>query len=131
MRVAIAALMIGSSAGWQIEDRPVTTKASPVWLTGKAFERDLDLPLAASWKNVPLRPMLGAIAQQRRMAILLDRRIDPTQIVAFDVNRDSLGQSLLQLAATIGAQASAAGNTIYIGARGKCRPPPHSCLFAE
>jgi hypothetical protein len=89
----------------------------PSLKTGKEFRDELDKPLTAAWQNVPTRRVLNRIAESRRISVLLDRRIDPTQPVAVDFNGGRLRAALESIATQVNGQISVLGNTVCIGPR--------------
>ena len=58
---------------------PKSGAAAPAndFLIGPKFHLELDQATSGSWNNVELRSLLNKLAAERRVAILLDRRIDP------------------------------------------------------
>ena len=91
-------------------DRPV-----PRLSTATKFRAELERLLTLSWQNVPLRTIIRRISENQSIAILLDRRIDPTQRVAVELNGESLLVGLQTIAAGAGAQVSIVGNTVCLG----------------
>ena len=87
----------------------------PDYLTGKRFEDRLRASLIANWNGVPLRELLETLSAERRVSILLDRRIDPGQPVELNVNNDSLTNVVRRIAGIVSAEVSIIGNVIYIG----------------
>ncbi len=85
------------------------------WQTGSAVDRQLEQPLKGSWKDIPLRHMLQALAQSQRVAIFLDRRVDPDQPVTFDAGGDSLAVVLARLTGQLQLGHCLVDSTIYIG----------------
>ncbi|WP_139228450.1 hypothetical protein [Planctomicrobium piriforme] len=66
--------------------------ASPVWsaepqrfATGSEFQQLINRPLLANRDLTPLREVLKRFSEERDVALLLDRRIDPRQLVAVDL----------------------------------------------
>lgn len=58
------------------------------WLTGPALRAQLAQPLKLAWSDVPLRQGLANLARSQRIALLLDRRIDPGR--PLDLNLDDV-----------------------------------------
>ena len=56
------------------------------WLTGPNFRQELDRPFSGSWSSVEFRQLLKEVALDRRISIVLDRRLDPSIEVPIDVN---------------------------------------------
>ena len=111
--VAICTLFTADAptADVRLDRRPPSLK------TGKEFRDELDKPLTAAWQNVPTRRVLNRMAENRRISILLDRRIDPTQPLAVDFNGGRLRAALQSIATHVDGQVSVLGNTVCIGPR--------------
>jgi hypothetical protein len=111
--IAICSLFAAeaSTADVQLDRRHPSLK------TGKEFHDELGKPLTATWQNVPARRVLRRMAESRRISILLDRRIDPTQPLAVDFSGQPLQSALESIAAKVDGQVSVLGNTVCIGPR--------------
>ena len=91
-------------------DRPV-----PPRIVSTKLEKTLDQAFSPSWNNVELRTILRSISRAGQIAILLDRRIDPTVILAVDFNNQTIRTGLEEIAERVSAGATVAGNTVMIG----------------
>lgn len=87
----------------------------PDLLTGPRFHQELNQVTTGSWENVELRTLLDKLSSQRRVAILLDRRIDPTVKIPVDLVDHSLKDSLQEIAQRVGADVSVPENVVYVG----------------
>lgn len=67
------------------------------YFSGKRFERQLDSPASIFWSDVPLSDAISNLSQTRRLAIWLDRRCDPNQLVSFGANLARLRDCLWKL----------------------------------
>lgn len=85
------------------------------WQTGARLETALSQPVVANWQNAELRSVLKALGDQRHVAIVLDRRVDPQHSVTLDANNESLKAVLSKLAEGVGGLVSLTGQTVYIG----------------
>lgn len=47
------------------------------WLSGSAMREQLARPIKLAWSGMPIRKGLADLARSQRLAILLDRRVDP------------------------------------------------------
>lgn len=94
---------------------PVLDRPVPDRLTGRKFRMELNRPISAVWKNVPLRTLLNRLADDRQIAILLDRRIDPTQEPDVDIQNESLRAALDIIARAANAEVSIVDHVAYIG----------------
>lgn len=98
--------------------------AAPVaYRIGGPLREALGGRMTASWKNVPRRDVLRRIAETRRVAILLDRRIDPSVTVDLDASRQPTRAVLDRLAREAGAATALVSNTVYVA------PPAHAALL--
>ena len=109
--------------GWGIALTLVATQAvaaSPgdttTWRTGAAFERQLQsLVPAAQWHGDPLREALASLARSHRVAVFLDRRVDPSRHLRLTVRRASLEQTLEQIANSVGLGVAVLDDVVYLG----------------
>lgn len=84
-------------------------------LTGSKFHQQLDQQTSGSWTNVELRSLLNKLASERRVAFLLDRRIDPTVKMNVDIVDRPLREGLQEFARMVHADVSVTENIVYIG----------------
>ena len=84
--------------------------------TGAAFRRTLAQPIdAVSWKGVTLRQSLERIRQSQRIAVMLDRNVDPDQSVEFSAKHIPLSAMIEQLAGKYSAGTCRVGPVVYVG----------------
>ncbi len=91
------------------------------WHTGAAFRQQLDLPVGLSWSANPLRRALANLARSQRVAIFLDRRVDPDQTIDLTVANEPLEALLHKIAATKGIGVSFVGPVVYFGPKATAR----------
>ena len=93
------------------------TLASDVvaWYTGKDFQRQLQLPGPISWSDQSLRQGLKGVAKSQRIAIWLDRRIDPDRVMNITTRGETLQATLQQIAERLGVGVGFVGDVVYIG----------------
>lgn len=89
------------------------------WKTGRAFQRALAGEFAVvNWpEGRRFRDQLVQLSERQRVAIFLDRRIDPDQSVSFSARQITFLELLNRLAAKVGATTLDIGSVIYIGPR--------------
>ena len=105
-------LVVGSLT--QIE--PPSKDSGPTnWLTGTNFRQELDRPFSGSWSSVEFRHLLKEVALDRRISIVLDRRLDPSIEVPIDVNNVSLRTGLRGIARQVGGDTTIPENIVFIG----------------
>jgi hypothetical protein len=96
----------------------------PAWLTGEGFDQALELPLTANWSNLPFRDAIPSLAKSRRVAILIDRRIDADALFSLRIQDEPLRVAFQKIAASKGVAVSFANPVVYFGpteAAGKLR----------
>jgi hypothetical protein len=84
---------------------------------GPAVRKALEQPVSGTWEGngVNLRTVLRAIEEARHVAVLSDRRLDPTASLRADAAGEPLSDFLERLAAGSNAGATVVGNTVYLG----------------
>lgn len=87
----------------------------PVWLAGKSFEQQLGAQVGVDWSGIPLREALRNLSRNQRVAIWLDRRIDPDQSIEFSTANVPLQVALQQLALREGCGISVLADIVYVG----------------
>jgi hypothetical protein len=85
------------------------------WLTPDGVRRQLEQPVSISWSGVPLRQALSSLSRSVRVAILLDRRVDPDQEIELSLSDASLDAALKSIALRMDLGASRVGPVIYLG----------------
>lgn len=90
-------------------------ETSTRWHTGVQFEKSLAAPTGITWPENPLRSALYSLARNQQVAVWLDRRIDPDQLVTFTVQNAPLEELLLRLAAHLRGGLSLTGPVAYVG----------------
>lgn len=89
------------------------------WLTGPSLKKRLALPVEPIvWSGHPLRHALGRFAQTNRVAVLLDRRVDPGQKLRLALRDMSVRAALQEIARDRRLGVSLLGSVVYVG------PPP-------
>ena len=83
-------------------------------LANARFEQQLDTLISTHW-DLSLKNALNSIRETQRIAIFLDRRINPTQQIQLEVQDKTLSAVLQQIANQANAQTSYIRNVIYIG----------------
>jgi hypothetical protein len=112
-------------AGSDAQQAAVGTRDPIEWRTGAELQKQLTARISIQWKEAELRPRLESLSADQRVAVFLDRRIDPSQ--KFDFART--GVTLEDLFGEVAGAAQAArekvGSVIYIG------PPPTAAALAK
>jgi hypothetical protein len=86
------------------------------FVTGAAFRKAIEQPISASWGDeATLRIIVQAIEEARRVAIVADRRLDPSCYRSATAAGEPLRTVLERLAGQWQSGASVVGNCIYLG----------------
>ena len=86
------------------------------YVRDKMFQQEINRPLISSGlQERPLREFLNELTSERPIAVLLDRRIDPSQKVSTNLSVDYFDDGIQQIAEEIGADISIIADTIVIG----------------
>ena len=93
--------LLASDPGEVVLDRPVPERVT----TGK-FQAELERNLSASWRNIDLRTVLRRISDDRKIAIVLDRRIDPSREVEIEFTNQPVLEALEAIAGEAGGGVS-------------------------
>ncbi|MFO7905641.1 MAG: hypothetical protein R6U98_23485 [Pirellulaceae bacterium] len=98
---------------------PAAANVGPDWKTGTAFQRALANRFeVVTWpEGRRFRDQLDQLAKRQRVAIFLDRRIDPDQQVSCSARQVTFAELLNQLAAKVDAVVLHIGSVVYIGPR--------------
>src|SRR5579872_7122808 len=68
--------------------------------TQSRFSAAIERPIAGTWKGVSLRSILRRLSREREVSILLDRRVDPDQVIDIDTGERSLRSAIDEIAQT-------------------------------
>lgn len=94
-------------------------QVAPRWKTQAAFQRALASRFEmVEWPQASqLRDQLQRLARWQQVAVFLDRRIDPNQVIQLSARDISLAALLDQVAAQAGGVSAQIGSVVYIGPR--------------
>jgi len=85
------------------------------WATGAAFQQQLAEPGDILWAGNPLRQAIESLSRARKVAILIDRRVDPSQKLDISLNGVPLESALQTIAQRRGLGVSRLGSVLYLG----------------
>ena len=68
------------------------------WNSGKRLRDELARPGNCLWRDTPLRTALESFSRTRRVALMIDRRVDPGQLVTLDLTNATGEQVLARVA---------------------------------
>lgn len=84
-----------------------------VWLTADEIQRPTAMRI--TWAGTPLREALRNLSQSQRLAILLDRRVDPEQLVSLTLNGLSPAEAIERIAQGQKLGVALVGPLAYVG----------------
>ena len=85
------------------------------WLVGSALQQRMDATVDIVWSGNPLRQALHNLSRAQRVAVFLDRRVDPEQRVDVKLAAMSLTSVLRQIAASRQLGVAMLGPVAYFG----------------
>ncbi len=88
------------------------------WLTSAAFREQLTLPATVLWADSPIREYLLNFGRTQRVAVLLDRRVDPDQELSLTVREEPVMTVIRSIATEGNLRTAVIRNIVYVG------PPP-------
>lgn len=91
-----------------------SSERSAEWLTGPAFAEKLTLPATVLWSDSPFREHLLDFGRVQGVAILLDRRVDPDQLLTLAVRNEPVLTVVQAAANSRGLKAAVLRNLIYV-----------------
>ncbi len=108
--------------------QPVSPPAKQA--TGPEFQKLLAQPLMVSLELVPLRKVLAQFSEERGIGILIDRRIDPRQLVFVDLQAVFFDSGIAELTSQI-ASVSVVADTLFVGLKENARTLQTRIAIAE
>jgi hypothetical protein len=85
------------------------------WATGSQLSQALSEPLDILWSNNPLRDAIGSLSRAQRVAILIDRRVDPGQKLSLNLQNVPLQTVLQVVAERCSLGIARLGAVVYLG----------------
>lgn len=95
------------------------------WLTGKDLDQENQLAFSASWTDAPLRSRLTAFANQRKIGIFIDRRVDPGLQINISMSQVTSEQFLWEIADRCGIGVCRIEDFYYLGPLETAATLPH------
>ena len=99
--MVVTAVSLGFFSGWNNASTNLfgqDQKNGISWLSKKELSDNNSLPVSVMWRDAALRDRLMRFSQNQRVAIFLDRRIDPSTIINLTSNQVTTEQFLLNIA---------------------------------
>jgi hypothetical protein len=85
------------------------------WQTGAGLRQQLQATVGVTWSGNPLRRGLTNLSVSQRVAVLLDRRVDPDQTIDFSATNTPFEQLIHGVAAKLQLGVSRVGPVLYVG----------------
>ncbi len=79
------------------------------------FQDAINRPLTANGERAKLRDYLQRLSENREVAVLLDRRIDPSQRITIAIDAKSFEGGIRMLVNQVKADVTVAGDTLVVG----------------
>ncbi len=111
----VAITLLLTLAALHLSASPAVLAAQTEWKTGDDFRKQLESPISLIWESRSLREGLDRLSQSHRIAIYLDRRVDPNQQVTCSANDEALESVLRRIARPLGLGVGHVGSVVYIG----------------
>lgn len=93
----------------------IAAAAEVDWKIGLEFRKALEQPIGLKWAENPIRDAMRNLSNNQQVAIWLDRRIDPSSKLQFELEDMPLAITLDQLCEKYKVGRSVVGPVIYIG----------------
>jgi len=84
------------------------------WATGRQLSQTLAQPIDVFWSNNPLRGAMTSLSRAQRVAILIDRRVDPGQRLTLNLQNVPLETILQTVAKRCGLGLARLGPVVYL-----------------
>jgi hypothetical protein len=97
------------------EPATVAGRTAVAWETGAALQQRLGEPVNLVWSENPLRQALRALSRAQRVAVLVDRRVNPDQKVDIKLDSVPLGTALQEIARSRRLGTAMVGPVAYFG----------------
>lgn len=85
------------------------------WVTGQAFRQRLAQPVDILWSGNPLREAIASLSHAQKVAILIDRRVDPGQKLELTIKNEPMDTALHAIAEKYSLGVAQLGPVVYIG----------------
>jgi hypothetical protein len=100
--------------------KPLPNKSAPPaesrgWLTGTALQQQFAKPVNIVWSGNPLRQAITGLSRAQRVAVLIDRRVDPEQRLELQLTAVPLAEALREIAKSRQLGVSILGPVSYFG----------------
>ena len=94
---------------------PTVSVGAGNWLVSAALQKQLRREISVVWAGTPLRRTLDGLSQTQRVAVLIDRRVDPDQKVDLKLDNVPLAAALHDVAQSRDLGVSVVNAVAYFG----------------
>lgn len=85
------------------------------WLTGELLKKGLNHKIDLAWSNIPLREALAGFEKSQKIAVLLDRRVDPGQKIELSFENVPVTEAIPRIASRAEIGSTILGPVAYFG----------------
>ena len=117
VRPAFSSPTVAIAFFWSVTSLLVAGASAQSWREGNAFRKALQSTTPFTLQN-PARESLTKLSEAWRMAIFIDRRIDPSQQLVVTATQQPMEEGLKQIAATLKADVCYLDCVVYFGPPG-------------
>jgi hypothetical protein len=98
-----------------VASAPIAFAAESTWLTGEPLKQALTQKIGITWSNIQLRQAIERLSQSRKVAIVLDRHVDPDQKIELKFDDVPLSEAFQRIASRLGMGTTMLGPVAYFG----------------
>jgi hypothetical protein len=120
MRLALFLMFVGVGLE-QLAAGGTARAADGAWLAGDALKQALTQRVAVAWSNVAARRAIEDFSRTQRVAVVLDRRIDPDQKIELSFGDVSLAEAFQRVASRMDVGTATVGPIAYFGPQSAAR----------
>ena len=102
-------------AGFLLFNAAAAAAAPIEYVTGPKLLRQLEQPVTIAWSNVSFREAIASLSTSQRLAVVVDRRVDPDKPFSLKVAEDPLRLVILKIAEQKAIGSSILGPVVYFG----------------
>lgn len=111
-----AIVTVGAMLSLLLATSAATAEESAIdWLTGSALERRFESTIGLHWEDNPLRSALSNLSRTQRVALFIDRRVDPDRLLTFESEAVPYSELLDRITENHDLGWCRVGPVVYIG----------------
>jgi len=112
--VPVVALVLAAEFGPLLAAGP-SNAAGNFWLEGELLNEALRNKVGIAWSNIPVRRALESLSKTQKLAVILDRRVDPDQKIELVCDDVPLREALERTASRLKIGVTLLGPVAYFG----------------